>query len=95
MALSNTQYNILIRRYEARQLENRHIVMERMDMLYRRFPRFAEIDKTISSVSVAQARKLMDGDDQALSRLKKTIADLTAEKKQILTDHGLWMTCVF
>ncbi|EOT23397.1 hypothetical protein C805_03058 [Eubacterium sp. 14-2] len=88
MALSNTQYNILIRRYEARQLENRHIVMERMDMLYRRFPRFAEIDKTISSVSVAQARKLMDGDDQALSRLKKTIADLTAEKKQILTDHG-------
>ena len=47
MALSNTQYNILIRRYEARQLENRHIVMERMDMLYRRFPRFAEIDKTI------------------------------------------------
>lgn len=88
MALSNTQYNTLIRRYEDRQLENRHIVMERMDRLYRQYPMLAEIDKTISSASVAQARKLMEGDDQALSRLKETIAGLTAEKKQILTDHG-------
>ena len=45
MALSNTQYDTLMRRYEARQLENQHIVMERINDLYPKFPRLAEIDE--------------------------------------------------
>ena len=44
MALSNTQYDTLMRRYEARQLENQHIVAERINALYPKFPRLAEID---------------------------------------------------
>ena len=88
MALSNTQYNTLIRRYEAKQLENQHIVMERIQSLYRKFPRLTEIDTSISSRSVAQGRKLIDGDDTALSQLRKELSALTAEKKQILTSHG-------
>ena len=88
MALSNTQYNTLIRRYEAKQLENQHIVMERIQSLYRKFPRLTEIDASISSRSVAQGRKLIDGDDTALSQLRKELSALTAEKKQILTSHG-------
>ncbi len=88
MALSNTQYNTLIRSYEAKQLENRHIVMKRKDELYQKFPRLTEIDETISSVSVAQARRLVDGDNNALGRLREILSALTAEKKQILTVHG-------
>lgn len=88
MALSNTQYNTLIRSYEAKQLENRHIVMKRKDELYQKFPRLTEIDETISSVSVAQARRLVDGDNSALGRLREILSALTAEKKQILTVHG-------
>ena len=34
MALSNTQYNTLLRRYEAKQLENQHIMMERILSVY-------------------------------------------------------------
>ena len=88
MALSNTQYNTLIRSYEAKQLETRHIVMKRKDELYQKFPRLTEIDETISSVSVAQARRLVDGDNNALGRLREILSALTAEKKQILTVHG-------
>lgn len=88
MALSNTQYNTLIRRYEAKQLKNQHIVMDRTNSLYQEIPRLSEIDNTISSVSVVQAKKLLEGDESALAVLKKTLADLIVEKKQLLFCHG-------
>lgn len=88
MALSNTQYNSLIRRYEAKQLENQHIVMERIDSLYQEIPRLSEIDHAISSYSITQAKKLIEGDESALPLLKETLSTLIAEKKQLLTSHG-------
>lgn len=88
MALSNTQYNTLIRRYEARQLENQHIVMERMNALYPKFPRLMEIDETISSQAVAHAKKFIEGDEGALAQLKLELSALAAEKREILRSHG-------
>lgn len=88
MALSNTQYNVLLRRYEAKQLENQHIVMERIHSVYKELPRLSEIDASISSISVEQAKKLMDGDETALPCLHKQLLLLTGEKKQLLAEHG-------
>ncbi len=88
MALSNTQYNILMRRYEARQLKNQHVVMERTRCVYRKLPRLAEIDNEISSLAVEQAKKLIDGDDTSSANLRSRRHALTEEKKQLLADHG-------
>ena len=88
MDLSNTQYNSLIRRYEAKQLENHHIVMERINSLYQKIPRLAEIDHAISSCSITEAKKLIEGDESALPLLKETLSTLIAEKKQLLISHG-------
>lgn len=88
MALSNTQYNILMRRYEARQLENQRIVMNRIQAVYREIPRLLEIDDTISSLCVEQAKKLIDGDDTALSHLHNRLDALSEEKKQLLSASG-------
>ena len=63
MALSNTQYNSLIRRYEAKQLENHHIVMERINSLYQKIPRLAEIAlplfKETLSTLIAEKKQLL------------------------------------
>ena len=88
MALSNTQYNTLIRRYEAKQLENQHIVSGRIKSLYQEIPRLPQIDAAISSISLEQGRKLLDGDAGALQDLKAQIAALHAEKEQLLLRHG-------
>lgn len=88
MALSNTQYDTLIRRYEARQIENQHIAMERISSVYAKFPRFAEIDEAIASISIAQAKKLIDGDEKALARLKEELSLLIEEKRKLLIRHG-------
>ncbi|MCI9137138.1 MAG: ATP-binding protein [Lachnospiraceae bacterium] len=88
MALSNTQYDTLIRRYEARQIENQHIAMERISSVYGRFPRLGEIDEAISSISVAHAKKLIDGDDTAFIHLKEELSLLIEEKHALLKSHG-------
>lgn len=88
MALNNTQYNAIMRQYEAKQLENQHIVNERTQSVYAALPRLQEIDEAISSLSVSQARKLIEGDDSALSNLKKQLALLIDEKKSLLLQNG-------
>ena len=88
MALTNTQYNAIIRRYEARQLENQHIVQERTTQLYDAIPRLAEIDTLISSISVRQAKKLIDGDETALTSLQDELAALRKEKQALMDAHG-------
>ena len=88
MALSNTQYNALMRRYEAKQLENQRIVLERINTVYEALPRLAEINDAIASLSVSQAKKLIDGDETALPQLHDSLKALTQEKRQLLSDHG-------
>lgn len=88
MALSNTQYNTIMRRYEAKQLENQHIINERRNMVYAKLPRLQKIDDSISSLSVTQARKLIEGDTSALANLKKQLELFIEEKNSLLLEHG-------
>lgn len=88
MALSNTQYNAIMRHYEAKQLENQRIINERTKAVYSSLPRLQEIDATISSLSVAQAKKLIEGYSAALTELKEQLCLLIQEKSALLTAHG-------
>ena len=88
MALSNTQYNVLMRAYEERQLKNRRIVVERIKEVYQALPHLLEIDDAISSLSVKQAKKLMDGDETALAILHDSLNELVREKHLLLSQHG-------
>ncbi len=74
MPLSNSQYDELIRSYNARQLDNQHKLEERIAAIYAKDTRLSQIDGEIASVSVAQAKKLIDGDEDALTGLKAQLA---------------------
>lgn len=88
MSLSNAQYNAIIRQYEAKQLENQHISEERTQYVYHELPRLLELDKAIASISVAQAKKLIEGDDSALVQLRDMLQALISEKNELLHSHG-------
>ena len=57
MALTNTQYNSIMREYEQRQLKNRRLLSERIRHAYALSPRLKEINDEIASISVAAARQ--------------------------------------
>ncbi len=88
MALRNSQYDLLIRTYNQKQLKNRHTLDLRIQEIYKRIPRVEEINQEIASISVAQAKELLNGNGHAIVRLKSQIADLSDERAIRLLRHG-------
>ncbi len=88
MALSNSQYQKIRRDYEKRQLQNRHLLEQRIEEVYVAIPAYKDLEDSISSVSVSQGKKLLDGDGNALSELKHLIHELSEQKKALLVQAG-------
>ena len=88
MALSNAQYDEIMRGYQNRQLQNRRITKEREEKVYSQIPALKEIDDTMAEISVDSARKMLDGDTQAFAMLKANLADLRVKKAKLLTEAG-------
>ena len=88
MALSNIQYDEILRGYDARQLHNKDILASRTKELHKRAPELLEIDHSIAELSVDSARRLFDGEADAIDNLKKQIAALRLRKAQIIKTLG-------
>lgn len=88
MALTNAQYDEIMRSYDARQLNNRRTADDRRRAVYEQLPGIRKIDDAVASRSVNRARMLLDGDDGALAGLKDELSVLRAERMQLLLDHG-------
>lgn len=88
MSLTNAQYDAIMRRYEARQIQNRHITAQRLKEAYSRSPRLKELEDAIASTAVSRAKLMLDGDEEALPRLKGELAKLMEQKARLLADLG-------
>lgn len=88
MALTNAQYDAIMRKYEDRQLRNRHLVEERTAHIYKHVEGYRELAESIAAISVSQGKKLLEGDENALADLKSSIRTLSSMKEQLLTGAG-------
>ena len=88
MALSNVQYDEIMREYQKEQLSNRHILQAREAKLRSDIPQLQDIDNQIAELSVASARKMLEGDTNALSELKSKLASLRMKKQTLLSENG-------
>lgn len=88
MALSNSQYQEIMRDYQAQQLRNKHAQDERVQEIYREIPAVRELDQEVSSRAVLRAKELLHGDQEALIRLREEIADLREQKTILLSSRG-------
>ena len=89
MAINNTQYNAIFRNYEQRQIQNRDLLDKRRESVYRLIPEMEDIHNSISLLSMNQARKLLSGDENALSELRSQLKILTDRKAKLLSSAGL------
>ncbi len=88
MALSNSQYDSIIREYGRQQLQNKHEQDKRVEEIYRVIPAIRELDDAISTTAVDSARKMLAGDGEALARMKAALADLREQKEILLRSKG-------
>ena len=61
MALSNSQYNEVMRGYERRQMENRHGQQRRRQEVYARVPQMEALDQAVGARAAACAFKALQG----------------------------------
>lgn len=88
MALSNAQYDQIMREYDQKQLRNRRLTFSRLGAAYASLPRLKEIDDAIASCSITQAKKRLEGDTNALLQLKEQLAAYRNEKAALLKEEG-------
>ena len=88
MALSNSQYDSIMRIYNQKQLNNKHELDRRTKEVYERIPAIREMNDEISSAAVRSAKQLLNGDREAVEKLRKTIAGLREERQVLLAAYG-------
>lgn len=88
MAISNSQYDMILRTYEQKQFQTRTELDKRYETVYRQIPEYKKIQQEISSLSVRQARKLLEGDATALQTLKEQMQLLSKQSKDLLISNG-------
>lgn len=88
MPLTNSQYASIFRKFEERQNRSRQRQLNRITEIYEKIPDYEEVDHSISSVCVAQAKKLLDGDSSALNELHSRLQQLSEQKRTLLKKAG-------
>lgn len=86
--ITNTQHRAIITEYDRIQTKNRHRLQERKEEVYARIPQYKDISDSISSLCIAQGRKMLLGDTQALEEMKQQLRELTLKKAALLKEHG-------
>ncbi len=88
MPLTNAQYEAIIRNYEDRRTKNRRLLSLHTEQVYEQVDGYKDLDLSVSSISVEYGKRMLSGDDDALSGLKAALIDLSERKKRLLISAG-------
>ena len=87
MSLTNAQYNSIMKGYEQTRDRNRHLAEQRRREIYTKLPEYGRLDESVGELSVAQAKLLLNGDDEALTRLRSSLKEIS---RQPDTQQTIW-----
>ena len=88
MALKNPQYDAIIREYNQRQLQSRHVQDQHLKEIYKVLPEIQELDASVSSLSVAGVKSILNGNESALAASREKIEQLSRKRKELLLANG-------
>ena len=88
MPLTNSQYDAIMRSYEAKQRAVRHRLEHNTETVYRKIPGYEDLDRKVASISIEQGRKLLGGNEGALPELRQRLKALSEKKVSLLRAYG-------
>lgn len=89
MAISNAQYNAIIREYEELRFKARREQEQRTQEVYRAIPRMKELSDRAGSSALERYRKLIsEKKADALDDFREEIEEIGREKEALLLKHG-------
>lgn len=88
MALSNSQYEAIIKGYQRTRDENRALEEARRREVCEAIPEYLPLCESVSTLSVARAKRMLEGDEAALSGLHEELAGISRRRRSLLAEHG-------
>ncbi|MCR5194835.1 MAG: ATP-binding protein [Pseudobutyrivibrio sp.] len=90
MALSNEQYDALMRQYNHKQARNNQIVSYRTDEVYAAIPALSQLDEEVSKVSISSITAIFEGQDiaEAAAASRRKLAELREKRAAMLEAAG-------
>lgn len=88
MALTNSQYETIIKDYETARDDNRRLLEARREEVYDALPGYRELEASISSLSVSAAREVLAGDEGAGQRLHASLEEVRQRLRELLASAG-------
>lgn len=88
MALTNAQYEAIIKGYEHTRDYYRHQLDTRKEHIYQVIPEYWDLEESISALSVSVAKDMLLGEENTLDRLHEELAAIREKQKQLLSSAG-------
>lgn len=88
MGLKTSQYDAIMRDYEQKQSRSRNLLNRHYEDVYEKVPGFKDIEDSISLLAVQYGKKLLNGDERAVTSLKEELSILRSSKKSLLQSSG-------
>lgn len=88
MALTNTQYESIIREYEEKQIKSRHLLASRLSRIRQDYPEYEALEDMSASLSSSFTERLINGEEGARQELSDSLKKLRQEKKDFLLKKG-------
>ncbi len=88
MALTNEQYNTLMRQYSARQAQNNRQVTHRKEELYNKLPQLAQLDDLHAQYTMQQLEFLLEGQTAEAEEMRAKVRSVSSQKEQLIQNAG-------
>ena len=88
MALSNSQYDAILRTYHVRQAENARGQAARIAEVEERIPEYKKLSEEIGRAALRRGKEILSGRTEAAGELKEEIAALSRRKEELLIRAG-------
>ena len=88
MALSNSQYDAIMRVYNQRQFQDKRDQDQRVAEVFEKIPQIEALSDELAATMAQAARKLLAGDRAAADQLKKDAEFLKEQKALYLKQNG-------
>lgn len=88
MALTNSQYQSIIRDYDRIRDNNRFTLETRREQVCQAVPEYRDLEDSVSSLSVSAARSVLEGETDARDSLRKSLSEIRRRQRQLLAAAG-------
>lgn len=91
MALTNSQYDSIMRMYNERRLNNRYEQEQRILEVYNAIPELSGLDNQVASLTMQRAEAVLGSDETkagSISEYNKAIENIANRKTALLMQHG-------